>query len=79
MTQTIETKQDLPAARRPGYQHRGFEPAAVELPITGEIGGVAVRGYVDLLDTIGRVIELKSAAREPKRRSCSHLHHKAGG
>ncbi|HEV3329900.1 MAG TPA: hypothetical protein VG096_02895 [Bryobacteraceae bacterium] len=49
-----------------------IEPAAVELPITGEIGGVGVRGYVDLLDTSGRVIELKSAARKPSEVSPDH-------
>jgi putative RecB family exonuclease len=49
-----------------------IEPAAVELPITGDIGGVPVRGYVDLLDTSGRVIELKSAARKPSEVSPDH-------
>jgi len=42
-----------------------IEPAALELPVQGVIGGVAVRGFVDLLDTSGRVIDLKTAARKP--------------
>lgn len=42
-----------------------IEPAALELPVQGVIGGVAVRGFVDLLDTGGRIIDLKTAARRP--------------
>jgi hypothetical protein len=41
------------------------EPAAVELPVTGRIGGVAVRGYVDVLDVHGKIIDLKTASRKP--------------
>jgi hypothetical protein len=42
-----------------------IEPAALELSVQGVIGGVAVRGFVDLLDTSGRIIDLKTAARKP--------------
>ena len=42
-----------------------IEPAALELPVHGIIGGVPVRGFVDLLDTSGRIIDLKTAARKP--------------
>jgi RecB family exonuclease len=42
-----------------------IEPAAVELPVSGRIGGVSVRGVIDLLDVHGRVIDLKTAARKP--------------
>jgi len=42
-----------------------IQPAAVELPVVGAIGGVRVRGYIDLLDTQGRVVDLKTAARKP--------------
>jgi len=42
-----------------------IEPAALELPVQGVIGGVPVRGFVDLLDTSGRIIDLKTAARKP--------------
>lgn len=42
-----------------------IEPAALERSVQGDIGGVPVRGFVDLLDTNGRVIDLKTAARKP--------------
>lgn len=42
-----------------------IEPAALELPVQGVIGGVAVRGFVDLLDTGGRIMDLKTAVRKP--------------
>jgi hypothetical protein len=42
-----------------------IEPAAVELPVAGRIAGVNVRGYIDLLETSGRVRDLKTAARKP--------------
>ena len=42
-----------------------IEPAAVELDVQGEIGGVQVRGIVDLLDVDGRVVDVKTAARKP--------------
>jgi RecB family exonuclease len=42
-----------------------IEPAAVELPVEGVIGGVKVRGYIDLLDVNGTVIDIKTAAKKP--------------
>lgn len=42
-----------------------IQPAAVELHVSGRIGGVLVQGYIDLLDTTGRVIDIKTAARKP--------------
>ena len=42
-----------------------IQPAAVEQLVEGVIGGVKVQGYVDLLDTEGRIIDLKTAARKP--------------
>jgi putative RecB family exonuclease len=42
-----------------------IQPAAVELPVNGVIGGVPVRGFIDLLDTSGRVIDLKVVKRSP--------------
>jgi hypothetical protein len=42
-----------------------IQPAAVEFQVSGRIGGVAVHGYVDLLDVTGRIIDLKSGARKP--------------
>lgn len=49
--------------------HRGvwssIEPAAVEVPVEGAIAGVPVRGFIDLLDVHGRVIDFKSASKSP--------------
>jgi hypothetical protein len=42
-----------------------IQPSAVELDVTGEIGGVPVRGKVDLLDEEGVVVDVKTAARKP--------------
>ncbi len=42
-----------------------IQPAAVELEVAGTIGGVPVRGRVDVIDDTGRVIDLKTAARKP--------------
>jgi hypothetical protein len=42
-----------------------IQPAAVELDVTGEIGGVAVRGRVDLIDEEGCMVDVKTAARKP--------------
>jgi hypothetical protein len=39
--------------------------AAVELAVIGEIGGVAVRGYVDLVDVNGCIVDLKTSAKKP--------------
>ena len=42
-----------------------IEPAAVELHVEGEIAGVHIQGWVDLLDTTGRILEIKTSARRP--------------
>jgi hypothetical protein len=42
-----------------------IEPAAVEMRVQGEIGGVRVQGWIDLLDVNGRIIDLKTSARKP--------------
>jgi CRISPR/Cas system-associated exonuclease Cas4 (RecB family) len=42
-----------------------IEPAAVEMRVEGEIAGVKVRGYIDLLDVNGCVIEIKTAKARP--------------
>ena len=42
-----------------------IQPRAVELPVSGRIGGVPVSGFVDLLDIEGRIIDCKTAARRP--------------
>jgi hypothetical protein len=42
-----------------------IQPAKVELKVEGVINSVAVRGYVDILDIHGRIIDLKSAKTSP--------------
>ena len=42
-----------------------IEPAAVELRVEGVIAGVRVTGYIDLLDTDGCVIDIKTAKARP--------------
>ena len=42
-----------------------IEPAAIDVAVTGEIGGVKVRGIIDLIDTSGRIIDLKTAKAKP--------------
>jgi CRISPR/Cas system-associated exonuclease Cas4 (RecB family) len=42
-----------------------LEPAAVELHVEGEIGGVRVHGFIDILDTDGRIIDIKTAKASP--------------
>jgi CRISPR/Cas system-associated exonuclease Cas4 (RecB family) len=49
-----------------------IQPAAVELPVEGSIGGVAVRGIVDILTADGDVIDIKTAARKPSGVSAAH-------
>lgn len=40
-------------------------PKAVELEVTGKIGGVNVRGRVDLIDWAGRIVDFKTSSRKP--------------
>jgi RecB family exonuclease len=42
-----------------------IQPAAVEFPVEGRIAGVEVKGFIDLLDTDGRIIDLKVVKRSP--------------
>jgi hypothetical protein len=42
-----------------------IQPAAVEVDVAGEIGGVSVHGIVDLVDEEGRIVDVKTAARKP--------------
>jgi hypothetical protein len=41
------------------------EPAALDLHVTGEIGSVAVQGYIDILAADGTIIDLKTAKAKP--------------
>ncbi len=47
------------------YGARAVQPAKVETHVEGAIGGVRVQGYIDLLDTSGRVIDLKTKRSRP--------------
>jgi RecB family exonuclease len=49
-----------------------IQPLAVEVPVSGEIAGVKVRGIVDILDAEGRIIDIKTASRKPSRISGDH-------
>lgn len=49
-----------------------IEPAAVELPVSGEIGGVPVSGFVDLLDVHGNIIDFKTSSKKPSGVAASH-------
>jgi RecB family exonuclease len=42
-----------------------IDPAGVEFEVTGRIAGVSVRGFVDLMDVHGAIIDVKTAARKP--------------
>ncbi len=44
----------------------------MELHVHGRIGGVLVQGFIDLLDTDGRIIDLKTAAKKPGEISANH-------
>ena len=48
------------------------DPYCVEYQVRGVIGGVPVRGYIDLLDVDGRIIDLKTAARKPSEIGSDH-------
>jgi RecB family exonuclease len=41
------------------------EPAAVELHVEGDIGGVRVQGFIDVLDVDGWIIDIKTAKASP--------------
>jgi RecB family exonuclease len=42
-----------------------IQPALVEVEVSGTIGGVPVRGRVDVIDVNGRIIDAKTAAKKP--------------
>ncbi len=42
-----------------------IRPAAVEQQVLGEIAGVRIRGYVDIIDVDGTIIDVKTAAKKP--------------
>ena len=40
-------------------------PAALEQQVLGEIGAVKVRGYIDIVDVDGTIVDVKTAAKSP--------------
>jgi RecB family exonuclease len=71
---TLEADDDIADAKNCGevmlnlYMREAaptIEPAAVEKPVSGEIAGIPVSGFIDLLDVDGRIIDLKTAAKKP--------------
>jgi hypothetical protein len=49
-----------------------IQPAAVEMPVTGIIAGVAVRGIADVVDADGVVVDVKTATRKPSHVAADH-------
>lgn len=49
-----------------------IEPAAVEVPLSGVINGVAVRGIADIITIDGTVIDIKTSSRKPSHISGDH-------
>jgi RecB family exonuclease len=49
-----------------------LDPVAVEVPVSGTIAGVAVRGIADLVDRSGCVIDIKTSSRRPSGLSGDH-------
>jgi CRISPR/Cas system-associated exonuclease Cas4 (RecB family) len=49
-----------------------IEPAAVEVPVSGTIAGVPVRGIADLVTVDGTVVDIKTASRKPSGLAADH-------
>src|ERR1039457_5270864 len=56
-----------------------IRPAALEQQVIGEIGGVKVRGYIDIVDVDGNIIDLKTTAQSPRASIPVKLPPKASG
>jgi RecB family exonuclease len=73
--------EDVEALKASGAQLAGkylreagplVQPLAAEVPVSGEIAGVKVRGIIDILDAEGRIIDIKTASRKPSKVSGDH-------
>jgi putative RecB family exonuclease len=42
-----------------------IEPAQLAVPVAGAIAGVPVRGYIDLIDVNGCIVDFKTSSRKP--------------
>jgi RecB family exonuclease len=49
-----------------------IRPVAVEVPVSGEIAGVPVRGIADILTADGMVVDIKTASRKPSGLAADH-------
>jgi hypothetical protein len=49
-----------------------LDPVAVEVPVSGTIAGIAVRGIADLVDASGVVVDIKTSSRRPSGLSGDH-------
>ena len=49
-----------------------IEPAAAEVPFSGTIAGIAVRGIADIVTTDGTVIDVKTSTRKPSGVAADH-------
>jgi hypothetical protein len=49
-----------------------IEPAAVEVPVSGTIAGVPVRGIADIVTTDGMAVDVKTASRKPSGLAADH-------
>jgi RecB family exonuclease len=49
-----------------------IEPAAVEVPVSGTIAGIPVRGIADLVTVDGTVVDIKTAGRKPSGLAADH-------
>jgi hypothetical protein len=48
--------------RSPG---RSARPPSLEQQVLGELGGVKIRGYIDIADVDGNIIDVKTTAKRP--------------
>lgn len=48
------------------------EPAAVELRVEGEVGGVRVQGIVDVVEVDGTIVDIKTSAKSPSDVGADH-------
>jgi CRISPR/Cas system-associated exonuclease Cas4 (RecB family) len=49
-----------------------IDPVATEIRVEGEIGGVRVQGWIDLMNMEGQIIDIKTAARRPSEVAPDH-------
>ena len=63
--QELAATEEALVSKYMDYVAPNVDPAVVELKVDGEIGGIKVRGWIDLLDVEGGVIDIKTAKAKP--------------